>query len=110
MKKQGSIANVFSFTPQKKEEIQILRVSIHQETGHQIILAQLNGKEVYLQPFNIRDKRPRKVLCISGGYGCVKGCIYNVVNVNVGSCKTNLALKETGLTTDNSVNFAEIIV
>lgn len=107
MEKKGFFSNVFSFTP-KKEEIQILKVAIDQTTGEQVIVAQINGKEVNLCEFNINDHRPRKVVCISGGYGCVKGGVYNVVNVNVGDWKTNLALKETGHTTHNSVNFAEM--
>ena len=106
MKKKGFFANVFSSTPQE-EKIQILKVTIDQITGKQVINAQINGKKVKLREFNINDRHPRKVVCISGENGCVKGYLYNVVNVNVGDWKTNLALKETGLTTHNSVNFAE---
>lgn len=107
MKKVGFFVNVFSFTPQK-QEIHIRKVSIDQKTGEQIIVAKVNDKETLLKPFNIENKHPRKVVCISGEAGCVRGRIYNVVSVNVDSWKTNLSLKETGYTHHNSVNFAEL--
>lgn len=81
---------------------------MNQETWEEIITAKVDNMVIKLKSFDINNKTPRKVVCISGGDGCVKGNIYHVIAVNVGGWRTNLSLKETGFAHHNSVNFAEL--